>query len=63
MANITDEKINQYMKEVSNLKSRFINEYKRDDKQATQILRQMRILHGKAIYDNEIDILNINQKK
>lgn len=62
MSKITQNNLVNHVQKVTNLKDQFILAYKTNDKLALDFLEQMRVIHGCAIYDDEMDKLEINNK-
>lgn len=62
MSKITNDKINDHTSNVTSLKKQFLEKYVDDHAKAIEILRQIRIIHGCALYDNEIDLYNAVKK-
>lgn len=54
MSEVTHDNINIHNNKLENLKNKFINSYHTDKSSTDNIIKEMRILHGCAIYDDEL---------
>jgi thiol-disulfide isomerase/thioredoxin len=62
MSELVQNDINTIANKVLNLKKKFQESYMKDRKNAVHILREMRILHGKAICANYLDEIVVTNK-
>lgn len=62
MAEISDKNINVHVQKIANLKNQFIKSYKENENVAKEIIDQMRISHGCAIYDAFFDLMELVKK-
>lgn len=59
MQNISSNKMNSHLGEITNLKKKFIKNYKNNDSVAIDTIKKMRITHGCAIYDDFLEKVNL----
>ena len=62
MSEIAHKNLNVHSNKTTALKNKFINEYKTNAQTAQELIRQMRIIHGRAIYDEKEEQKNIFEK-
>jgi thiol-disulfide isomerase/thioredoxin len=63
MPEIIHENINNHCSKITDLRNQFLDKYKTDKNQAINIIKEMRIIHGCAIYDNAQNIQKVMKAK
>lgn len=62
MSNITHEHMTNHIRDICQLKTKFMNTYKNNPEDAKKYIEEMRMIHGCSIYDEYSDLRDIDPK-